>query len=117
MTNREILDLEEIPANLAVIGGGVIGLEMAAYFSSVGSHVTVVEMLDHIAGNTDRDISEILKKTYANEEALNLNSAAPSPPSATERSPLPKTAKRLRFPADKVLCSIAAAPVTTGFRP
>jgi len=62
LTNREVLDLKEIPGEFVVIGGGVIGLEMVAYFASVGSKVTVVEMLDHIAGPTDREISNMLKK-------------------------------------------------------
>ena len=43
LTNREVLDLTEIPANFTVIGGGVIGLEMAAYYAAVGAKVTVVE--------------------------------------------------------------------------
>ncbi|MHB1152035.1 MAG: dihydrolipoyl dehydrogenase [Eubacteriales bacterium] len=64
MTNREILNLKKIPEKLVVIGGGVIGLEMASYFNSAGSKVTVVEMLDHIAGPTDREISAILQKNY-----------------------------------------------------
>lgn len=62
LTNREILDLTEVPAKLAVIGGGVIGLEMASYFAAAGSEVTVIEMLGKIAGPTDADISEILRK-------------------------------------------------------
>jgi dihydrolipoamide dehydrogenase len=62
LTNREILDLEEIPQKLTVIGGGVIGLEMAAYFATVGSQVTVIEMLDHIAGATDLQIGKLLQK-------------------------------------------------------
>ncbi|MBQ1263444.1 MAG: dihydrolipoyl dehydrogenase [Oscillospiraceae bacterium] len=64
MTNREILDLREIPEKLVVIGGGVIGLEMASYFNSVGSKVTVVEMLNKIAGPTDSEISAFLLKEY-----------------------------------------------------
>lgn len=64
LTNREILKLTAIPESLAVIGGGVIGLEMASYFNSVGTKVTVVEMLDHIAGENDRDLTELLKKNY-----------------------------------------------------
>ena len=64
MTNREILDMTEVPKELVVIGGGVIGLEMASYFNSIGSHVTVIEMLDKIAGPTDREISNILLKNY-----------------------------------------------------
>ena len=62
LTNREILDLEEIPQKLTVIGGGVIGLEMAAYFATIGSQVTVIEMLDHIAGATDLQIGKLLQK-------------------------------------------------------
>lgn len=65
LTNREILDLESIPTELVIVGGGVIGLEMASYYNSVGSHVTVIEMLDHIAGPTDTEISNILLKNYA----------------------------------------------------
>lgn len=62
LTSREMLELTEIPKALAVIGGGVIGLEMAAYYAAVGAKVTVIEMLDHIAGAADREISVILKK-------------------------------------------------------
>ena len=47
VTSREMLDLEEVPEKLVVIGGGVIGMEMASYFNSAGSDVVVVEMLDH----------------------------------------------------------------------
>ena len=62
LTNREILDLDTVPEKLVVIGGGVIGLEMASYFAAAGSEVTVVEMLNKIAGPTDADISKILQK-------------------------------------------------------
>lgn len=62
LTNREILDLDTVPDKLVVIGGGVIGLEMASYFAAAGSEVTVVEMLNKIAGPTDADISKILQK-------------------------------------------------------
>ena len=62
LTNREVLELTAIPEKFTVIGGGVIGLEMAAYYAAVGSKVTVVEMLDHIAGPTDREIGTRLQK-------------------------------------------------------
>ena len=64
LTNREILSLTDVPKNLVVVGGGVIGLEMASYFNSIGSNVTVVEMLDHIAGENDAEMGEILRKNY-----------------------------------------------------
>ncbi|MCL2056284.1 MAG: dihydrolipoyl dehydrogenase [Oscillospiraceae bacterium] len=65
LTNREILILSEPPSELAVIGGGVVGLEMASYFNSIGTKVTVIEMLGKIAGPTDIEISQILQKGYA----------------------------------------------------
>ncbi len=64
MTNREILALTEVPETLDIIGGGVIGLEMASLFNSAGSKVTVYEMLDKIAGPFDREISDLLQKSY-----------------------------------------------------
>ena len=64
LTNREILDLKEAPGELVVIGGGVIGLEMASYFNSIGCKVTVIEMLDKIAGPTEGEISALLLKNY-----------------------------------------------------
>ncbi len=65
VTNREILDLKVAPKRIAVVGGGVIGLEMASYFNSIGSEVTVIEMMDKIAGPTDKEISALLQKNYA----------------------------------------------------
>ncbi len=72
MTNREILDMTRVPEALCVIGGGVIGLEMASYFNSIGSKVTVVEMMDKIAGPTDREISSILEKNYTKKGVKSL---------------------------------------------
>ena len=62
LTNREALELKEVPRRLIVVGGGVIGLEMAAYYVVAGAKVTVIEMLDHIAGSTDREISTLLQR-------------------------------------------------------
>lgn len=64
LTSREALEVKEIPASLCVIGGGVIGLELASYFCSAGTKVTVVEMLDHIAGENDKELSALLQKNY-----------------------------------------------------
>ena len=64
MTNQEILDMKTLPKKLTVIGGGVIGLELASYFSMVGVDVTVIEMLDKIAGPTEKEVSATLLKEY-----------------------------------------------------
>ena len=65
VTNREVLDITKLPKEVAVIGGGVIGLEMASYFNFVGCKVSVIEMFDKIAGPTDAEISKILQNNYA----------------------------------------------------
>jgi dihydrolipoamide dehydrogenase len=64
LTNREILDLREIPKALVVVGGGVVGLEMASYYASAGSKVTVVEMLNAVGGPIDAEIAVMLKAAY-----------------------------------------------------
>ena len=65
VTNREILSLKEQPKELVVIGGGVIGMEFAAFFSTLGTKVTIVEMLPKILGPLDDEISAMLQKIYA----------------------------------------------------
>lgn len=67
VTNREVLDLKELPKTIVCMGGGVIGLEMACYFATVGVKVIVVEMMPKIAGPTDQEICDTLMKTYKKE--------------------------------------------------
>ena len=64
-THRDALDNKELPASLAIIGGGVIGMEFASFFNSLGVEVHVVEMLDKILGPMDRELSEMLQAEYA----------------------------------------------------
>lgn len=62
VTSDEILNMTEVPARLVIVGGGVIGFEMAAYFQEAGSKVTVVEMMDKVLGSNDREVSILLQK-------------------------------------------------------
>ena len=114
LTNREILDLESIPQSLVVVGGGVIGLEMASYFNSVGSQVTVIEMLDKIAGPTDREISGILQKNYEKKGIrFHLNSKVTAVLSGAVE--FESAGQSQRIEAEKVLLSIGRRPVSSGF--
>lgn len=63
MTSNEILDMEEVPARLGIIGGGVIGCELASAFSAFGSKVTIIEAMDSVVSMLDRDISKEVDKT------------------------------------------------------
>ena len=113
LTNREILDIKSIPASLVIVGGGVIGLEMASYFNSAGSKVTVIEMLDHIAGYTDRQISEILLKNYKKkgvEFKLNCKVVEVREGAVVYES----EGQTYTADAEKVLMSIGRRPVVNG---
>jgi len=59
-TSKEMLEFSNIPDNLAIIGGGVIGLEFASVFNALGSKVTVIEYGPSILGHLDKDISKRL---------------------------------------------------------
>jgi len=62
MDSTGALELAEIPERLLVIGGGIIGLEMACVYRAIGSKVTVVEMLDQLMAGADPDLVKPLKK-------------------------------------------------------
>jgi dihydrolipoamide dehydrogenase len=113
VTNREVLDLKEVPKSFVVIGGGVIGLEMASYYSSAGSKVTIIEMLDKIAGNTDREISDILRKNYEKKGVEFKLSCKVTSVSGNEVS-YEENGQTKIVKADKVLLSIGRRAVTQG---
>lgn len=110
LTNREILDIPQVPGSLAVVGGGIVGLEMASYFSSAGAKVTVIEMLDHIAGNIDADISRILLNNFRKKGVeFKLNSRVVEIKNGTVK--YESAGKLEEINADKVLMSVGRRPV------
>ena len=95
----------KVPENLVVIGGGVIGLEMASYFNTVGSNVTVIEMLPKIGGPMDGEISDMLLKEYQKKGVkflLGAKAAAVSNGAVEYEI----NGEKGSVKADKVLCSI-----------
>ena len=65
VTARELLALRERPDSLVIIGGGVIGMEFASFFSSLGTKVAIVEMLPEILGGMDAEQAAMLRGIYA----------------------------------------------------
>lgn len=70
----EVLDLEEIPESLVIIGGGVTGVEMASIFTGLGTKVTLIELQDFLLPSEDDEISELLKKSFEKKGADVLTS-------------------------------------------
>lgn len=75
LTSREILDIEEVPQRLCVIGGGVIGLEFASIFRSFGSEVTVLEYCKDILPRFDTDLAKRLKQSLG-KRGIEINTQA-----------------------------------------
>lgn len=113
LTNREILSIPEVPERLVIIGGGIVGLEMASYFNSAGSHVTVIEMLDHIAGAADREISTILLNNYR-KKGIDFRLSANVTEITGSEVIFETGESRQSVSADKVLASLGRKPCTDG---
>ena len=75
MDSTDALELEEVPERMLVIGGGIIGLEMAQVYNSLGAKITVVELGDTIIPGADKDITRpLLKKIKKQYENIYLKS-------------------------------------------
>jgi len=73
------LEVDGIPERLLVIGGGIIGLEMATVYDALGSKVTVVELLDQLIPGADKDLVRVLtKRVEGRYEAIHLKTGVES---------------------------------------
>lgn len=114
LTSREILNLTVIPKTMVIVGGGVIGLEMAGYFQMCGCEVTVIEMLDYIAGAADREMTTLLQKAFEKQGMIfHLNCQVTKVGDGfVEFSDQGETK---RADAEYVLMSVGRRAVTKGF--
>ena len=113
MTNREVLDEKTLPKTLVVIGGGVIGLEMAYYFASVGVQVTVIEMMPKIAGATDPEICKILTEAFV-KRGMVFKLSCKVLEVKTNSVIYEENGEKKELPCDKVLLSAGRKPSTAG---
>ncbi|KFF10552.1 dihydrolipoamide dehydrogenase [Chryseobacterium soli] len=67
ITSTEALSLKEQPKSLVIVGGGVIGVEMASIFNRIGTKVTILEYADNLIATMDRDLGKSLKKIMSKE--------------------------------------------------
>lgn len=117
-THRDALDCKELPQSLVIVGGGVIGMEFASYFCSMGVKVTVIEMLDEILGGMDKELSAMLRAEYAkrgvqfllNTKVISLVGKDNSITISYEN-----TEGTHSVEAEKVLLSVGRKPVTNGY--
>ena len=113
-TSREALQSKELPASLIIIGGGVIGMEFASFFNSMGTEVQVVEMLDKILGPMDKELSDMLQaeytkrgvKFYLEHKVTGIHG---------QEVTVEKDGESFTLHGEKVLLSVGRRPVTKGF--
>ncbi len=113
ISSTEALDLDDVPEDLVVIGGGVIGLEIGMYLNKFGANVSVVEMLDQILPGTDPEVvktlNRVLKKrkikAHVKTRALGFESR-----DGKAVVQLEKNGKSSEIPADKILVCIGRRP-------
>jgi len=113
------LSLDKVPANLVVIGGGYIGLEMGSVWSRLGSQVTVIEYLDHITPGMDREISKEFQKILTKQGIkFLLENKVTSVKNKNNKVQVDfmdnKTNKKSSLECDKVLVSVGRKPYTEG---
>ncbi len=109
MTSKEILNVEKMPESLVVIGGGVIGIEFASFFSSLGVKVDVVEMLDEIIPFMDRGQAKRFRAALRGKIGFNLGCRV----TAIDGHDVKYTDKKgeeKSIPADLVLMSVGRTP-------
>ena len=104
-TSKEALEIKELPKTLVIIGGGVIGMEFASFFNSMGVKVHVVEMMPEILGAMDKETSGMLRAEYAKRGVafyLNTKVVEVSPHEVV----IEKEGKTSTIEAEKILLSV-----------
>ena len=113
-TSREALQSKELPASLIIIGGGVIGMEFASFFNSMGTEVQVVEMLDKILGPMDKELSDMLQAEYAKRGVKFYLGHKVTGIHGSEVT-VEKNGESFTLHGEKVLLSVGRRPITKGF--
>jgi dihydrolipoamide dehydrogenase len=109
LTSDDLLGLDKIPGDIAVIGGGVIGVEFAYFLAGAGAKVTIVEFLDRILPTVDGEIAALVTKDL---EALGVVCHTDARvTSITEKAvEFEKNGKTEQVPAKSVLVAVGRAP-------
>jgi len=114
ISSTEALSLNQVPKNLAIIGGGVSGLEMGTMFAQLGCKVTVIEMLDQLLPGTDIDLVRIVERSL---RKLGIEYHVKSKANEYRNGKLYATLEDGRegaFEAEKVLVTVGRRPNTDG---
>lgn len=113
MTSKEILSVKDMPKSLVVIGGGVIGIEFASFFSSLGVKVDIIEMLDEIIPFMDNGQAKAFRKALKGKVDFNLGCRV-TEIDGNDVKYTTKSGEEKSINADIVLMSVGRAPNLQG---
>ena len=117
INSRDALNMSEIPDDITIIGAGATGVEFAHIYRSYGAKVTLVEMMDRIIPNEDSEISDLLKKSFAEREIdIKVGVAVKSIEASTGIAlvTLVTNEEEHLITSDKVLVAVGVQPNTDG---
>lgn len=114
-TSTEILDMTEAPEKITVIGGGVIGVELAYFLANIGVKVTVVEFLDRILPMVDKEITTLIEKQFA-EMGIEINTSAKVTAIEKDGVAFEKDGKQCKAGCDAVLMAVGRKPYIEGLK-
>ncbi len=117
INSRDALSMSEIPDDITIIGAGATGVEFAHIYRSYGAKVTLVEMMDRIIPNEDSEISDLLRKSFAEREidikvGVTVKSIQAS--NGTALVTLVANGEEHLITSDKVLVAVGVQPNTDG---
>ena len=115
VTNRELLSLKEAPTSLVIIGGGVIGMEFASLYNSIGCEVHVVEMMPEILGAMDSEVSAMLRAQYTKKGVHFHLSCKVTSVDGHNVTFVDSEGTEHTVEGDKILLSVGRRPITKGF--
>jgi len=112
-TSKEALETKTLPNSLAIIGGGVIGMEFASFFNSMGVKVSVIEMMPEILGAMDKETSKMLRTMYA-KKGIEFHLEAKVTEVSASQVIVEKNGKPSAIEAEKILLSVGRRAITAG---
>lgn len=113
MTSKEMLDIDKKPASVAVIGGGVIGIEFAYFLATIGVEVTVVEFLDRILPMVDEEITAQVTK-HLQDMGIKMNTSAKVTEITADGVKFEKDGEIQEVKCEQVLMAVGRGPDLTG---
>lgn len=118
ITSTEALELQEKPASIVIIGGGVIGVEMASIFNRIGTKVTILEYADNLIATMDSELGKALTKILTKEGVeIKLQQAVYKAENLTGTAKVyfkNKQGKEQDLTADYILVAVGRKPYVTG---